>query len=186
MFTKRNLFVLFGKHAIIAVTAIGVAVLSVWFISREIARVSDTVVKNRQLAEKLGHRTELFSVLARDVDIVGTNDKAIEYAFPLAESLPEFIVVLENLASKNATTQAFHLVSFAPAPQSAPFPLSAIEYQNSMVFNIYSFIKYLKDFESLPYFTKINSLSFTSQGSTGWRGAGSASYSATLYTKTNQ
>lgn len=186
MFTKRNLFMLLGKHAIIAVSAILVAIISVWLISREITRVSDTVVKNRQLAEKLGHRTELFSVLEHDADIVGENDAVIESAFPQAENLPEFIVVLENLASKNNTTHAFHLASFAGAPQSAPFPLSSIEYQDSVSLNIYSFVKYLKDFENLPYFTKINSLSFTSQGSTGWRGAGSASFSATLYAKTSQ
>lgn len=186
MFTKRNLFVLFGKHAIVAISAIGIAILSVWFISREIASVSDTVVKNRQLAEKLGHRTMLFSVLARDADIVGANDAVIERAFQPAENLPEFIVVLDNLASKNNTTHSFRLASFASAPQTAPFPLSSIEYQDSVSLNIYSFIKYLKDFESLPYFTKINNLSFTSQGSTGWRGAGSASFSATLYAKTSQ
>lgn len=177
---------LFGKHAIIALVTIGVALISVWLLSREITRVSDTVVKNRQLAEKLGKRTELFSVLARDADIVGKNDVTIERAFIPAENLPEFIVVLGNLATKNVTTDAFHLASFAPAPQSAPFPLSSIEYQDSMSLSIYSFIKYLKDFEQLPYFTKINSLSFTSQGSTGWRGAGGASFSATLYTKTTQ
>ena len=182
MFTKKNLFVHFGKHAIVAVSAIGIAILSVWFISREIARV----VKNRQLAEKLGHRTELFSVLARDVDIVGANNAVIERSFPPAENLPEFIVVLDNLATKNGTTHAFHLASFASAPLSAPFPISSIEYQDSVSLNIYSFIKYLKDFEGLPYFTKINNLSFTSQSSTGWRGAGSASFSATLYAKTSQ
>lgn len=186
MFTKKNLIMLFGKHAMIAIVAVGVATLAVWFLSREIERVSDTVVKNRSLAEKLGKRTELFSVLARDADIVGVNDATIEHAFPPAENLPEFILVLENLASKNGVTQAFHLASFAPAPQVAPFPLTSIDYQNSASLNIYSFIKYLKDFEQLPYFTKINGLSFSSQGSTGWRGAGTASWSATLYTKTNQ
>lgn len=177
---------LFGKHAIIAIVAIGIAVLAVWFLSREIERVSDAVVKNRLLAEKLGKRTELFSVLAGDSAIVGTNGATIEQAFIPAENLPDFILILEKLALKNGVAQSFRLASFAGASQVAPFPLTAIEYQNSMSIDIYSFIKYLKDFEELPYFTKIKSLSFGSQGSTGWRGTGSASWSATLYTKTNQ
>lgn len=177
---------LFGKHAIIAVVAVGVAIVTVWLMSREVSRLSDSVVKNRELAEKLGHRTELFSVLARDAEIVGGNDTVIERAYIPAENLPEFIAVLENLAKKNDVAQSFRLASFAPAPQTAPFPLSTIEYQNSMALNIYSLIKYMKDFESLPYFTKINSLGFTAQGPTGWRGAGSTSWSATLYAKTNQ
>lgn len=186
MFTKRNLILLFGKHTIIAIVAISIATLAVWFLSREIERVSDAVSKNRQLAEKLGKRTELFSAIANDARIIGTNDATIEHSFIPTDNILEFISILESTALKNSITQSFHFGTPVATSITAPFVISSIDYQNSMSLNIYSFIKYLKDFESLPYFTKINSLNFTSQDATGWRGAGSASWSATLYTKTNQ
>ncbi len=186
MFSNKNLFVVFGKHTLIGFTAVAVAVVSVWFLSREITRISESVVKNRQLADKLGKRTELFSVISRDASLVGKNDTGIENAFIPADNISEFTSALERIATKNNTPESFHFGSPISSATPAPFPLSTIEYQNSLSLNIFTFINYLKDFEQLPYFTKINSISFTSQGVTGWRGEGTANWNATLYTKTNQ
>ena len=186
MFTKRNLIVLFGKHAIVAIASVVITIIVVWVLLGEIARISDSVLKNRQLADKLSHRTELFSVLARDADIVGTNDVVIEHAFVPADNILGFVSALENVSIKNNTIPSFHFSTPVASSIPAPFPISSIEYQNSASLDVYALMAYLKDFESLPYFTKINSLSFTSQGSTGWRGPGSVSFNATLYTKASQ
>lgn len=184
MFTKKNLIVFIGKQSIIAFVAIACAVASVVFLSGEIDKIANTVIKNRQLADKLSKRTELFSVLAHDAAVVGTNDALFEHAFLPADNILEFILALENTASKNGATQSFHFGSPVPAPEAAPFPLSTIDYQNTLSQNITSFTSYLKDFEKLPYFTRIDSLSFSSQDATGWQKGGTATYHAVLYTKT--
>ncbi len=185
MFTTRNLIVLIGKQIIIAFAAVGVALIAVYFLSREIERVSNNVATNRQLAEKLSKRTDLFSVLARDAAFVGTNDTALERAFVPADDIIEFISTLESTALKNGVTQAFNFGNPIPAAEASPFPLSTIEYQNTLSLNITSFSAYLKDFEKLPYFTRIDGLSFSSQDGAGWQSGGVASYRAVLYTKSS-
>lgn len=185
MFSTKNLTVLIGKQASIALAVLVCSIIAVFFLSQQIDKVSKAAVQNRQLADKLSKRTELFSVLAHDVAILGTNDAILERAFPPADNILEFILVLENTAFKNGVTQSFHFGNPVGAPDAAPFPLSTIDYQNTLTQNITSFSKYLKDFESLPYFTRIDGISFTSQDATlGWNGTGTASYRAVLYTKT--
>lgn len=186
MFTTKNLLILIGKQSIVAFVSIIVALVAVSFLAREIDRVSGAVVQNRQLAEKLAKRTELFSVLSHDVSLVGSNGAAIEHAFLSTENILEFVSILESIALKNNATQSFHFDTPLASDTPSPFPISTVGYQNTIALNIFSFINYIKDFERLPYFTKITSLSFGSQDSSGWRGAGSATFRAVLYTKTNQ
>ncbi|MBI5401164.1 MAG: hypothetical protein HZB12_03575 [Candidatus Yonathbacteria bacterium] len=186
MFTTRNLLMLIGRHAAIALGAVAVAVIAVYFLAREIAHVSDGVVQNRHLVATLEKRTELFSTLARDAQIVGTNDTLVEHAFISSDNILEFISALESLALKNGAVESFHFETPVPAPISSPFPLSTIGYSNSLTLDIAGLVNYLKDFDTLPYFTKITSLAITSEGATGWRGASAVSLHATLYTKTIQ
>ena len=63
MFTTKNLLMLVGRHAIIAILAIGASVLVAVLLSQEITRLSDDVLKNRQLASALEERTELFAAV---------------------------------------------------------------------------------------------------------------------------
>lgn len=177
---------LIGRHAIIALGAIAIAGLASYFLALEISKISDAVVQNRRLATALEKRTEVFSTLARDAQIIGNNDTIVDNAFISSDNILEFISALESLALKNGVTQSFHFETPTPAPISAPFPLSTIGYSNNLSINVSSLTNYLKDFEKLPYFTKISSLTITSGDPTGWRGASSVSMRATLYTKANQ
>lgn len=186
MFTTRNLLVLIGRHAAIAVGSIVVSILASYFLAREIARVSDGVVQNRHLATTLEKHTELLSTLARDAQIVGTSDATIESAFVPSDNILEFITAIEALALKNGATQSFHFETPSLSPISAPFPISTIGYSNTLSLNASSFANYLTDFDKLPYFARVTSLSITSGDPTGWLGASSISYHAVLYTKTIQ
>lgn len=186
MFTTRNLIVLIGRHTAIALTAVAVAVIASFLFAREIARVSGAVIQNRHFATTLEKRTELFSTLAQNAQIVGTNDTLIDNAFVSSDNILEFVTALEKLALKNGATQSFHFETPVPASVSAPFPLSTIGYTNSLSLNVLTFSNYLKDFDTLPYFTKIESLTITSSDPAGWVGASSISFHATLYTKTAQ
>lgn len=186
MFTTKNLLILIGRHAAIALAAISVAALASYFLAREITRVSLGAIQNRHLAATLEKRTELFSTLARDAQTVGTNDVLFDHAFLSSDNILEFISVIESIALKNGTTQSFHFENPVPTPTQAPFPLSTIGYSNTLSLNVFVLANYLKDFEHLPYFTKIENLTITTGDPAGWRGASSVSFHATLYTKTAQ
>lgn len=177
---------LIGHHAIIALSAILIAILAIFFLAREINRVSDAVVINHRLTSFLKKHTELLSTLKRDAQIVGTNDLLINNAFISGDNILEFVVALESLALKNSTIQTFRFGKPAPSSVSASFPLVTIPYTNTLTINVLSLSNYLKDFERLPYFTKIESLDISSQDKVGWHGVSTASFRATLFTKATQ
>ena len=186
MFTTKNLLMLIGRHAIIALVAVSIALLAVWFLSREIERVANRVVENHRLANTLEKRTELFTIVKRDADIVGTNDILIDRAFIPSDNILEFVSVFENLALKNLVSQNQSFDTPTPSTVASPFPLSTVTYGNTISTNILTLSNYLKDFENLPYFTKIESLSMSSQDGAGLRGSGTASFRAVFYARTSE
>ncbi len=186
MFTTKNLLMLIGRHAIVAFVAIFIASVAVWFLSREIERIVNEVVLNHRLASTLAKSTELFDILRRDASIVGTNDILIDSAFIPSDNILEFVSIFESLAAKNSISQNFNFDTLTPAPIASPFPLSVVAYSNNLSTNISTLSKYLKDFESLPYFTKIESLSMSSQDVAGIRGTGTMSFRAVFYAKTSE
>lgn len=184
MFTTKNLLMLIGRHALVTLSAISIASLAIFFIAQKIDQVSDTIAQSRSVAVTLENRTELFASLKRNDELVGSNDTLIEHAFVPSDNILEFVAALESLALKNSTTQNFRfdsptkITSFATS-----FPLAVISYTNTLATNSYTLSNYLKDFERLPYFTKVESLSVSSQDPTGLRGASTASFRATLYAR---
>lgn len=187
MFTTRNLLIFIARHAVIAFGTMGVAFLLIIFFANKIETIADTIVKNRTLATTLEKRTELLSTLKHDRALIGENDKKIEGAFLRADNILEFIAVLEDLALRNGVTQAFSFSVPTPTEYSASFPVSAITYSNTINGTATTITQYLKEFESLPYFTKINSMNISSQDKTlGIRGQSSVSYQASLFTKSAQ
>ncbi len=186
MFTTKNLLTIIGRNAIITLVVASFASLTVWFFSREIERVANEIVQNNKLANTLINSAELFTMLNRDAAIVGTNDILIDRAFTPSDNILEFVSVFENLAIKNSVLQNFNFSVPTPSAVASPFPLSAVVYSNNLSTNILTLSSYLKDFESLPYFTRIESLNMSSQDAAGVRGSGTASFNAIFYAKTSE
>ena len=186
MFTTKNLFILTLRHILIAGSAVLIAGFVTFFISTKIEGITKTVIKNRQLASTLEKRTDLFATLKEDTETVGTNDVLIEKAFPSSDNILEFISALESLASKNGVAQSFHFNTPSPSAIPAPFTLSTVSYSNSLSGSFPALINYLKNFERLPYFTKIDTVNLSSGDRAGWGQTASLSFSATLQTKSTQ
>lgn len=185
MFTTKNFFTLVGKHLIVVFSTIIVAVIIVFFLSKEITSISASVAKNRELATVLSERTSLFSNLKKENEIVGSNDTVIKQAFIPSNNILSFVAILKSIALKNGVTQVYSFSTPAPSSTGSSFPVTTIAYQNTVSSNVIIFMNYLKDFEKLPYFTKINSLTITSsQGD--WLSGASASFGGTVATEAVQ
>lgn len=186
MFTTKNLFTLVGKHILITLGALVLTFAAVFFLSAQITKISSKAVADRHLATQLSERTSLLTNLRRETEIIGTNDVIIKRAFIPSNNILEFVSAIEALAVKNGLIQSFHFSTPTPASIDGPFPLSTITYQNTISSaNVSTLISYLKEFEKLPYFTKIESLSISS-GSGDWRTAGTASFSASVVAQSIQ
>lgn len=186
MFTKKNILILIGRNALVALSVIIITVIVIIFLSNGIKRVSETVALNYNLKMQLEKRTGLFEVLKKDTQIVGTNNILIENAFASSDNILEFISILDSLATKNALTQVYSFASPIPSEISGPFPISTILYSNSFGANVLAFSNYLKEFDKLPYFTKIDGFNIGTQDKLGWLEVSTVSLRATLYTKNTQ
>lgn len=184
MFTTKNLFAHFGKHILIALAFVIVSFGIILFISGKITKMATETATNRHLAATLSERTSLLSNLKHETDIIGPNEKIITQAFMPSNNILPFVSILKSLALKNGITQSPNFSSPTPTSLGTAFPLATISYQNTISSaNVSIFINYLRDFEKLPYFTKIDSLSISS-GSADWRNTSNISYSATVATQT--
>lgn len=186
MFTTKNLFTLVGKHILISLGVLAVTFTVVFFLSAQITKVSSRAVADRHLATQLSERTSLLTNLKHETEVIGNNDVIIKHAFIPSNNILEFVSVIEALALKNGLTQAFHFSTPTPASIGGPFPLATITYQNTISSaDVSALINYLKEFDQLPYFTKIEALSI-SAGSGDWRTAGTVSFSASVLAQSSQ
>lgn len=183
MFTTKNLLFLIGRHMLFAFVSIIVAITVIFFLSRAIEGTSAKVFEARNLAHTLQKRTELFSTVRRDAEIIGTNNTLMERAFLSSGNILEFTDALETLALKTSVAPGFRFGTPQPTTITAPFTIAAVEYDISFPTSVSNLITYLKEFERLPYFTKIAGVSFSSQSASGWKDAGTASFHAIFYTK---
>ncbi|MFZ2303852.1 MAG: hypothetical protein WAV98_03645 [Minisyncoccia bacterium] len=184
MFTTKNLFRHFGKHILVTLVVMVVSFGAVLYISEKITKIATETASNRHIAATLSERTSLLSSLKNETDLIGSNDKTITQAFIPSNNILPFVAILKSLATKNGITQSLNFSTPTPASLDTAFPLATISYQNTISSsNVPMFINYLKDFEKLPYFTKINSLSISSS-SADWRNTANISYSATVAAQT--
>lgn len=186
LLTVKNIIKLVGRHAFIALMVILIASLFIFFIARGIEHVSSSVTQNRDLVAILKKRTELFTSLQHDAQIVGPNYTLINNAFVSSDNILDFINNLEGLTPLHSNIQSYSFGTPIPSAISDLFPVATISYTDNLTMNVTDFSKYLKNFEHLPYFTKIKSINISSQNKNGWNDTSSASFEAVLYTKEAQ
>jgi len=184
MFTSRKLFLIILKNSIISLLMIMITFTAIFFIKKEIEKISNAVVLNKKLKYELQKRTELFSILEKDASLVGKNDLVIMDAFIPSNNISSFIEKLDTLDETINSKQAYRFETPVIFGNSEVIPISMISYSNNLSANINDFYNYLKSFENIPYFTKIDSFSISSQDKTGWLTPSSISIKATLFTKT--
>jgi len=186
MFTTKNLLILTGRNMAIALLSVAISLTIVWFLSQGIKKTSSSIAENRRLAASLEERSRLSSVLKQNVQIIGKNDVLIEQAFLSSDNILDFIAAFESVARKNSIAQSSNFGVPTLSDTAAPFPLATVIYGGTLSAKVSTLVKYLKDFEQLPYFTKINNVTISSQDKSGWRNGATMSFQATLYTKAVQ
>ncbi len=186
MFTLKNILILILRNTIISIVVISISIAGIIFISKKIEKISDSSATNNHLKTELAKGAVLLEVFNYDTQIIGTNYTKIENAFVPTDNILSFIDTLDNLLNTNSTKQVYNFGTPIESSISAPFPISTISYTNNFTGNISTFSNYLKRFEKLQYFTKIDKFTISSQDKSGWLGASTISFNATLYAKTTQ
>jgi hypothetical protein len=95
----------------------------------------------------------------------------INNALPPVYYILPFVDAMESLEKKHSIKQTINFSQ--PSPSSiaeGAIPLMVVTFNLTIEeSNIDNFINYLKDFEKLPYFASIDSISYQSSGKAGWQ-----------------
>lgn len=186
MLNSKNLLKLIGRNIIICLIVIAFTAVAIYFITKEIEKITDTIVLNHKLEANLKQRTELLSTIDRGAKTIGQNESIINDAYLPSNNISQFINRLDDLVSISGIIQTYRFETPVNSTLQSPYPLSIISYSNNLSTDLQNFSIYLKNYEKLPYFTKIDSLNISSQDSLGWIGLSNITFKATLFTKTTQ
>lgn len=187
MFTTRKLFILILRNSLISLFFILATIVVIFFLKDKIENVTDSIALNLKLKAQLKERSELISVLENDIQIIGDNNTFIKESFPPSEDISKFIDSLDKLIEGEPIAQIYRFETPKPSTLSGPFSISSINYSNNLNTDFSNLLIYLKKFESMPYFTKIENINISSQDKAlGWLGQSNISLKAILLTKTTE
>lgn len=114
--------------------------------------------------------------LANAYGAVESSIAVISNAMPMADNVVDFQAALESIARKYSLQQ---VVAFG----SPSGDQKTIDCDITLTGNINSLVKYLEDYEKLPYLASINSIGFQTKDSMGWEGDSVISMKGTIFTK---
>lgn len=170
----------------ISLTVILISMFAIFLFKKEIENITNRIELNNKLEANLKRRTELFSVIENDAKIIGNNDALIEKAFIPSNNISEFINALDSIVNDDKIKQTYRFETPIQSTTTDPINTSSIPYTNNINLNISELSTYLKNFEKLPYFTKIESLNISAQNKSGWKESSSINFKASLVTKTSK
>ena len=191
MFTKRQLTIdlteTLGRVLLAVITASAV----IYLLSGRIAAIGQTAKENRTAVTILEGRSQVGNDLKNNFASIGDGDKKVEGAFVEAENITEFINKLENIARDVGLEQNLKFYALTPLQTSLEktgenkpaeeLKLMSVDYNINLKGDAASFARYIGEFEKLPYFSKITSVTINSSPAVGWEKEAAISISARLY-----
>jgi len=188
MFTKKQLRIELIKIFSRALLFIALAAIGIYIFSGQIAEIGQTAKDNRTAIAILEQKNQVGNNLKNDFASIGDGDKKIEEAFIKAENIVEFITKLEHIAKNNNLEQNIKfgmptlLTEKTENGKTTEAPkLMKVEYNTILKGNAASFNNYLQEFEKLPYFFNVLSITMNSNPASGWEKEATINIRARLY-----
>ncbi len=155
------------------------------FAGGKITSIAKQIEKQRMLAATLRQREQAITAITADFGKVGPYEEKFDRAQPAVDNLLPFISAVDGLGKKYGLAASLTL--------SPPAVLTA-DQNGKATFNVGFSIAlnritaeqlsdYLREFDALPYFAGIDSLSAFSSDAGGWQDAADIKLSGKLYAK---
>lgn len=189
MFANKTLSWILVKNIGLMLGIILCTSLLISFIGNKITKTSTAISANKQLSMQLAMRNALLATIHTNYEEVRMHEQAMRRALLPADDILEFTGALESLGTKHNVLQKFTFdtpVSTDTTFGTPPKTLTKINFTLSFPANIFIAKAYLKDFEQLPYFTKIESITVESDGKSGWQNMSTILIRATLFTELSE
>jgi Tfp pilus assembly protein PilO len=185
MLTKKKLLALIGTDASVALGAMLCATVAVWLVGGAITFTADTVVEQKKLSATLEMRSGIIAQLMQDAARSRGAQERVDAALLPANNVLEFVGAVESMALKDNVTASLRFDTPSELGETVGTPprhIVQVPFTISVQANIFTFLQYVKDVESLPYFTRIESISITGAEG-GWQNTSNISIRGTLYTR---
>lgn len=187
MFERTNFRKLILSYFLRILGSVAVASIIISVCAGRITEISQSLADKKRLAIILEQKNETLDQLEKDLTIIGQNEKRIREALPPSYNILDFISDLDSLAARTAVKQTTRFGTPSPlnVGETEGVSIAKIDYGISLSGNIFTLQSYLRNFENLPYFTKIDSFSIQSGNELGWEGESSVTINATLFVQEN-
>jgi|GEM_PF-3848259 Tfp pilus assembly protein PilO len=162
-----------------ACAAIAVCGILVSVSSSQISNIVGSITQARETSMEGQDRSAAISQLQSQFATIDGNDAKISNALMHENDIIPFVDALNSLASKDSVQQSYNFSSPAPYASQGNLNVYSIPYSIGLTGNVNAFMKYLSDFQSLPYFTNISSVSISAPSGLGQNST--MNMAATLY-----
>lgn len=183
MFTKKQLTAKIITNVVQTAIIIVFTIIITTIVGRSISKNADSLHRNAALAKLLENQTADTQLIKNKLQPLGDVDAQISSAFPTPDNVSDFVSSLESIAAKNSLVQTLHFGPPTPSSDSGTLSLATIEYSGTVTGSINPLNEYLKNFEALPFFTKITAIDINS--SSGWSKDATINFKAVLFIRNN-
>ncbi len=162
MLNRKQFYISLGRNVLQGVIAASLAIGVVPFSVRHINQIIVSINQKRQLTVAAANRSAIAGALHESFKTIGDGDKRIASAFPPAENVAQITTPLENLSKQYSLLPMFQYQKLTAFPNSpANMPFATVSFQMDGKTDLPTLIRYLQEFEKMPYMINIQSLALS-------------------------
>lgn len=183
MLKNKFTFKILIKITIILIIII-ISTAASYFLSKQISKINLSMAEKKEMDYLISNREEVNNQIKTDFLEVDANYQTkINDSLPSVYNVLSFVDAMESLAKKNSLKQTLSFNQPTPVTDiTGPINLMQVNFNLTIEeTNINNFINYLQDFEQLPYFASINSISYVGVNTKGWEDNSSINISGSFY-----
>ncbi len=185
MFTKKQLTKLILVNLLITLVAISLSIAGILFSLGQMKNIAHSIDEKKKVSAALEQRSETYANIKKDIVRYGDSEQRIADGLVPIDDISQFISALESLGAQNGVEQTYHFGTPSLSTSGESLGITSVDYTIQLHANNYALIAYLKNFETLPYFTGISGFTIIGTSPRGINELSTVTMRATLYAKNN-
>lgn len=180
---KKLILIISGRIGIALIFVLAASFASSLF-GGKITQIGSALVTTKRNSVVLTRRSEMLNKIEKDISIVGDNAGKINQAYVPVDNILDFVSVVENLAAQSSTQ--YNVVFGNPVVYAAKGNgenIYSIGYTLTMSGTVYTLSSFLSQFNELPFFADVDSVSVSGSADKGWEGSSSITIQGKVYAR---
>lgn len=183
---RKKIILKITLNLLIVIVVSAAAWLAVAFFQKKITTISKKIQEKKIISYNLNNRDLNSAKIREELARLDQNwQNKVQAGLPFIDDTAPFVDSIDSLGRKYGLSGSINL----SAPEILPkvdgqLPIDRFTYSLALSnANLNTLINYLKDFESLQFFSGVNSISIGADGATGLNGQITANLSGNLYVR---